>query len=307
MDGARRLKLEDRAAVAILRAAGALPLPLADRLGAAAGRLLALARRSRRVRVAQVNVDLCYPDRPEAWRREIVTRSLVHDGRAAMEAAIAWSREPGTLTRYFRSSTGEEVFTGSLAAGRGVLLLAPHMGAWEVFNHYLTARTPMTIMYRPNERPGLDALIHAGRNRLGTTMVPANEQGVRAVLRTLRGGGASAMLPDQVPDASGGVFAPLFGHATLTATLASKLVRVSKAAAITIVCLRDEDRSGFRAVFQAADPLVYDDDLVASVTGINRTVEAAIALAPQQYHWAYRRFKRPPPGERDPYDGRLAR
>lgn len=307
MDGARRLKLEDRAAVAILRAAGALPLPLADRLGAAAGRLLALARQSRRVRVAQVNVDLCFPDRPAAWRREVVAKSLVHDGRAAMEAAIAWTREPGRLARYFHSGTSEEIFTGPLAAGRGVLFLVPHMGAWEVVNHYVSARTPITVMYLPNERPGLDALIHAGRNRLGTTMVPANEQGVRAVLRTLRAGGASAILPDQVPDAASGVFAPLFGHATLTATLASKLVRVSKAAAVTTLCLRDEDRPGFRAIFQAADPLVYDDDLVASVTGVNRSVEAAIALAPHQYHWAYRRFKRPPPGQRDPYDGRLAR
>ncbi len=305
MDRDRKLKLEDRAAVAVLRAAGALPLPFAGRIGAAAGRLLALARGSRRVRVAQVNVDLCFPDRPAAWRRDVVTRSLVHDGRAVMEAAIAWTREPGALTRYFHPSTREELLTGTLAAGRGVLLLVPHMGAWEVVNHYLTARTPMTIMYLPNERPGLDALIHGGRNRLGATMVPANEQGVRAVLRTLRAGGVSAVLPDQVPDPSGGVFAPLFGHSTLTATLASKLVRVSKAAAITILCLRDEDRPGFHTIFQAADPLVYDDDLVASVTGINRTVEAAIALAPQQYHWAYRRFKRPPPGERDPYAGTL--
>jgi len=307
MDRTRRLKLQDRAAVAILRGAGALPLPIAGRLGAAAGRLLALARKSRRVRVARVNVDLCFPDRPEAWRRDIVTRSLVHDGRAAMEAAIAWTREPGVLARYFHPTTGEEIFSGTLASGRGVLLLVPHMGSWEVVNHYMTARTPMTIMYLPNERPGLDALIHAGRNRLGATMVPANEHGVRAVLKTLRTGGVSAILPDQVPDASGGVYAPFFGHTTLTATLASKLVRVSKAAAITIVCLRDEDRPGFRTVFQAADPQVYDDDLVTSVTGVNRTVEAAIALAPQQYHWAYRRFKRPPPGGRDPYDGKRAR
>jgi len=234
-----------------------------------------------------------------------VWRAII--GSSLVGMTQAWTREPGVLARYFHPTTGEEIFSGTLASGRGVLLLVPHMGSWEVVNHYLTARTPMTIMYLPNERPGLDALIHAGRNRLGATLVPASEKGIRAVLRTLRAGGVSALLPDQVPDASGGVFAPLFGHATLTATLASKLVRVSKAAAITIVCLRDEDRPRFRTVFQAADPLVYDDDLVASVTGVNRTVEAAIALAPQQYHWAYRRFKRPPPGERDPYDGRLAR
>ncbi|MCU0223020.1 MAG: lysophospholipid acyltransferase family protein [Acidobacteria bacterium] len=307
MNRARKLSLQDRAAVAILRGAGALPPRVADRLGAAAGRLLALARGSRRVRVAQVNVDLCFPDRSAAWRRDVVTRSLVHDGRAAMEAAIAWTREPGALLRYFHPPDGEEHLTAPLAAGRGVLLLAPHMGAWEAVNHYITARTPMTIMYLPNERPGLDALIHAGRNRHGATLVPASERGVRAVLKTLRAGGVSAILPDQVPDPSAGVFAPLFGHPTLTATLASKLLRVAKAAAVTLVCLRDEGRPGFRATYRPADPLISDDDLVASVTGLNRSVEAAIALDPGQYHWAYRRFKRPPPGQRDPYDGRLAR
>jgi len=296
---ARKREFEDRVAIALLRAAGALPPAISLGLGASAGRLLALSRNGRRARVARINVDLCFPDHSAEWRARVVRESLVHDGRAAMEAAISWTRDPAILTRRVMAVGAEERLREEHERGRGVLALVPHMGAWELINPFVTERYPATIIYKPNDRPALDALIFAGRNRFHAKLVPANETGVRAVVRALRRGEFTAFLPDQVPDAGAGIFAPFYGHRTLTATLASKLARLKNVAVVTICCLREPP--GYRLVVQDADPAVYDADLLASVTAVNASVEATIALDPGQYHWAYRRFKRPPPGEPNPY------
>lgn len=302
LEGKRRR--EDRAATLLLRGLGALPPAISLRLGAGAGRLLGLARRGRRARVARINVELCFPDRPPEWRERIVRESLVHDGRSAVEAAIVWTRDPAILLRRVVECGLEETIGAAQRAGHGVLALVPHMAAWELINPFVTARYPATILYKPNERPALDALIFGGRNRVGATLVPANESGVRAVLRALRRGGVTAVLPDQVPDAGTGVFAPFYGHPTLTATLSSKLARVKEVRVVTVCCLREPGGMAYRLEARDADPGVYDDDLLSSVTAVNRTVEAAIARDPGQYHWAYRRFKRPPPGVPNPYAAR---
>ena len=41
-----------------------------------------------------------------------------------------------------------------------------------------------------------------------------------------------------------------------------------------------------------ADERVYSDDDVQSATGVNASVEAAIGLAPAQYQWEYKRYRK---------------
>jgi len=40
-----------------------------------------------------------------------------------------------------------------------------------------------------------------------------------------------------------------------------------------------------------ADEKVYSEDEETAVAGVNASVEQIIAYAPEQYQWAYKRFK----------------
>jgi KDO2-lipid IV(A) lauroyltransferase len=53
---------------------------------------------------------------------------------------------------------------------------------------------------------------------------------------------------------------------------------------------------GFKLVFTEADDAIYADDLQQSLAGLNRSIEAVVRVAPEQYQWEYKRFKRQPPG-----------
>jgi KDO2-lipid IV(A) lauroyltransferase len=51
-------------------------------------------------------------------------------------------------------------------------------------------------------------------------------------------------------------------------------------------------------VLQAADELIYSEDLTQSVAGLNRSVEACVSRALPQYQWEYKRFRRQADGSK---------
>ena len=78
-----------------------------------------------------------------------------------------------------------------------------------------------------------------------------------------------------------------------TMTLAQKLAKTTGALVVMTSCVRLRDAAGYRLVFTPLAP--FSDDAVAAATELNAAVEAAIALAPEQFLWSYNRYK-PAPG-----------
>ena len=57
---------------------------------------------------------------------------------------------------------------------------------------------------------------------------------------------------------------------------------------------------GFRIIFKSL-PTVSAGSLEDSVAAVNAAIERAVRELPGQYLWAYKRFKRQPPGLTPPY------
>jgi KDO2-lipid IV(A) lauroyltransferase len=49
---------------------------------------------------------------------------------------------------------------------------------------------------------------------------------------------------------------------------------------------------GFKLTIQEADQSIYDEDLITSVAGLNKSVENCVLMAVEQYQWEYKRFRR---------------
>ena len=113
----------------------------------------------------------------------------------------------------------------AMKAGRGVILLGPHIGNWEFTSHYLANRYPFAAMYRPTRIREIDEALRKSRERIGAELVPATGTGLRRICRILKGGGLVGILPDQEPHKGHGVFAPFFGVPALTMTLVGDLHR----------------------------------------------------------------------------------
>lgn len=275
---------------------GHLPLPLLHGLGwLLAVPLIYLPNRLRRI--SQLHVDRCLPDLTRAQRKAIVERSLLHSMLAIVEAPSIWF---GPISRRRHWITADSAVLQQVrdlhAAGRGVILLTPHQGAWELSSYYCAALAPITVLYKP-QKGFADAVIREGRMRAAPiTPVPTTSAGVKALLSALRRGELVGILPDHdPPDGSGTVFAPLFGIPANTMDLVSKLAARSKAPVYFFIAERLNCGRGFRFHLLPAPSDIADPDV--GPAALNKGVEQCIRRLPDQYWWSYRRFRRRPQDE----------
>ncbi|MDO6749479.1 LpxL/LpxP family acyltransferase, partial [Gilvimarinus sp. 1_MG-2023] len=73
------------------------------------------------------------------------------------------------------------------------------------------------------------------------------------------------------------------------------------ARALMAFALRRPDAEGFDVHFLEPDADIYSKDADVACTALNRSVEQVVAMAPEQYQWTYKRFKRQPDGAPSPY------
>ncbi|HAB07660.1 MAG TPA: lipid A biosynthesis acyltransferase [Alcanivorax sp.] len=289
--------LKGRAAVGALRLLGLLPFRLNRALATALGGLL--ARLSTEAReVTRINLSLCLPDHPD--REALVRESLVESVKNTFEIARFWSKPEDGLQRVV-SEQGDGPLREAVANKEPILILAPHLGCWEVLNFWLAREFGLHAMFAPSGLPELDALVKQGREHFGTTMYPATARGVAGLVRAMRKGALTAILPDQVADRRSGRFAPFFGQPAYTGTLSCKLVKQTNARVFMAWARRLPGDEGFEIRVRPADPDIHDEDLDHALRAMNRSIEALILEDPSQYLWSYKRFRRQPPGGTLPY------
>jgi KDO2-lipid IV(A) lauroyltransferase len=184
-----------------------------------------------------------------------------------------------------------QLIESTLAEGKGVIFLTPHLGCFEVTAQVVATRIPLTVLYRPPKKAALKPLLEGARAGARLRLAPATLSGVRSLLKTLKQGGAIGMLPDQVPQQGEGVWADFFGKPAYTMTLPAKLQQMSGAPVLVAFGLRV--RGGFRVrITRLHAPLTGTPQEQART--INAAMEALIAQSPEQYFWSYNRYKTPP-------------
>ena len=234
-----------------------------------------------------------------AQRRQAVAEA----GRLVAELPWLWLRPSDRPLGAVVQWQGDALIAAALDDGRGLVLLTPHLGCFEVCAQAIAERfgdrSRLTAMYRPARQPWLRTLEETARARPGLATAPAALSGVRQMIRALRRGEAVGLLPDQVPPDGMGVWAPFYGRPAYTMTLAARLVQQTGAALLMIWAERLPRGRGYvLRVCQPAQPLptLAADDAalqVACATVINAEMARLIAQCPTQYLWGYARYKQP--------------
>lgn len=282
-----------RLTYALLWLLGRLPLRALHALGDAVGWLW-LRAGLREARVAAVNLRLCFPDQNEAQQQALLQQTLAQTGRTATELCWLWTRAASTVNPRIEVVAGEALFLDAIAAGKGVLIAAPHLGAWEALNLYLSRTAPVAILYRPPRQPWVEVLINRCRGRYGAEPVRAEANGVRTLLKRLKDGGVVGILPDQQPKSGEGEFAPFFGHAALTMSLFPKLAQRTGARVLFAWVERLPAGAGFAVRF-------FDRGPIHDTATLNGAIESLARQAPEQYQWTYKRFGIQADGAPSPY------
>ena len=173
----------------------------------------------------RVNIALAYPELNPEQKEQLARESVTKQCLSYIESGKCWAMPPEWSIQQIHTVHNLEVLTNALKDPKGALIITPHLGTWEMMNAWVNQYGTPTIMYKPMKDSGFNAFALHARQRLNATLVPTDANGVKALFKNLKQGGFSVILPDHVPQLSGGVVVPFFGIPCLTSTLASKMTQ----------------------------------------------------------------------------------
>jgi KDO2-lipid IV(A) lauroyltransferase len=283
----------NRLIVLTIRIVAALPFRLAQALGCLIG-WLNWKMHTKSARITLTNLRLCYPALDENAISKLAKTSLIETGQLLMETPSIWLGSIDRSRSRIIAVHRENLLDEAINAGKGVIIILPHLGNWELFNLYYNREPQLTALYNPPDNQYLADLLDAVRNRTNNLVVPTTTKGLKALYSALAKGEVVVILPDQVP--ASGEFAPFFGLPAYTDSLIPRLIRKSGATAICAYVKRNNRKNGFEVEFQSADPGLDSADLQVSTTALNKSIENCIREIPEQYQWEYKRFRTRPPG-----------
>lgn len=247
------------------------------------------------LRTIRINTLLIDPTLSEAQKHTLTKQIVLNQCLSSVESIKSWAMSPQWSIDQIIDVHDKEILLQGLASPNGMIAILPHIGTWEMMNAWINQFGAPTIMYKPVKGRVTNEFVLQGRQRLSATLVPTDGSGVKAVFKTLKQGGFSMILPDHVPEPSGGVVVPFFGIETLTSTLASKLASKTKCDLVGLSCIRRSDGRGFDIhCYRLDNPDLYDRNANVSTHALNQAMESIIKPHYSHYMWGYRRFKHIP-------------
>jgi len=243
------------------------------------------------------NIELCFPELTSEQHQQLKKETLIEGSKTLLECCKIWLGSRDVASALIQQVSGEEHLKAGLDQGKGVILVAPHLGNWELLGVYCAPRYPMTNLYRPPRMASLNSIVLNGRQRYQQKLAPTDAKGIRLLYKVLAKNEVIGILPDQDPHTNNGLFAPFFGIQAKTMTLLSRLVQKSGATVLLVYVERLPDSKGFHLQFIPAPAEVSSADTQTSVIAINKMIEDAVRTIPAQYQWNYKRFATRPEGE----------
>ncbi|EQB98738.1 LpxL/LpxP family Kdo(2)-lipid IV(A) lauroyl/palmitoleoyl acyltransferasee [Photorhabdus temperata] len=271
-----------------------LPYPIIYWIGTRLGRF-SMRFLKKRTRIAERNLELCFPDMSQEKRSELLIKNFESVGMGIFETGIAWFWPDWRVERWFKV-TGRENIQKIQAREQGIIVIGIHFLTLELGARILGLLNPGIGVYRPNDNPVMDWLQTWGRLRSNKYMLDRKD--VKGMIRCLKNGEIVWYAPDHDYGPRNSVFAPLFAveHAATT-TGTSILARLADPAMIPFTPRRLPGGKGYELIIQPAVDGFPKDDEVKAAAFMNKVVEQEILQAPDQYMWLHRRFKTRPNGQ----------
>lgn len=248
-----------------------------------------------RAKVIRENLAIAFPGPENAAKREELFReSYRHLGQLFLEISMVL----GPMKRFAWKEVevvGGENLTGAMKSGGGAIVLASHIGNWEV----LAAGGGMQLGLNPLlvtkllKPSWLHAAIERGRARcdVKATYEPRT---FRDVLAELKRGGMVGIILDQYAGPPVGVRVPVFGVPVGTHTVVAMLAKRTGAPVVPSLNYRTPS-GGYRIeFFPPLGWLPHDDpnhELALNTARYSALLEKHILEQPGQWLWSHRRFK----------------
>lgn len=239
-----------------------------------------------------LNIDICLPEIPVNQKDQLVRAAVRNELQSYMEFFSIWGSANVQNIARIKHVEGAHYFHEAIAENKGIILLAPHFGTWEIMNAWFAQYTEMTIMYKPIKNIEADQFVRAARSREQATLVPTDESGIRQIFKALKSGGTTVILPDHTPKHASDQI-NYFGLPLFSSNLSAKLIQKTKAKALLVYAIRNETED-FNIFIEPIDESIYQGSPADGTLVIHHAIENLIKRYPQHAHWSYKRFRAHP-------------
>ena len=293
---------------------GVLPRTVAVRVGMALGRLGYRVAGGLR-RVALRNLEIAFPEKSLSEREAIAVASFENLGRVLGELTQFRKATRSDLEKLieFQFDTDEskanpdrQRVEGELDRGRGMLLVGPHLGNWEIgVFAYSAFREPLTYLARPLDNPRIEDYTVALRSRYGNRAIDKNNF-ASAAISVLREGGILGILPDVNVLPRDGVFVPFFGTLACTTSGVAMMAMRTNSIIVPMCCVWDKDSKSYKVYYgeraiESPNSGDRHQDVLQMTADMTAEMEKFVRAYPEQWMWIHKRWKTRPPGEKELY------
>lgn len=240
----------------------------------------------------ELNLQIALPHLTPQQRIEITQQAIRNEITSYFEFLSIWGSSNSKNIERIHHVEGEHYYHEALAAKKGLVMIIPHFGTWEIMNAWCSQFTSMTILYKPVKNVDADRFVREARSREQANLVPTDETGVRQIFKALKQGETTVILPDHTPNI-GGDMINYFGVPLASSNLSAKLIQKTKAKALFLYAIRNEN-DGFTMHIEPMDEKIYEGSADDGTYVIHQAIEQLIQRYPEHYHWSYKRFKANP-------------
>ncbi len=275
-----------------------LPASVARVLGVVLGWFLRVVIRFRHNRIDE-QLGWAFPELNDDERKKLRKNVYRHFGLLMIEILRLpnWSNQK--LKDRFCFYHDVENLESALARGKGALILAAHMGNWEIGLAGSSAAGIKTNAVTKEIKGRLGQYV-ADRMRFGhgVKTIPRRNS-IRDILKTLRKGECLGFVLDQNMTADEGVFVDFFNRAACTMPGLAVLAQRSGAPVVPVQFWRDADDIHHHIRFlpemkweeQGDD---RDENILYNTQLYTKKLETLIREHPEQWLWMHRRWRTRP-------------
>ncbi len=188
----------------------------------------------------------------------------------------------------------DEILKKVQAEGRPIIFVTSHYGAWELGGNMLSAiYEPILIIYKKMKNPYFEKYLLESRAKWKMTYAERHGA-MRAILKTLRGGGATAILIDTNVRKDESIKVEFLGHEVSQIKTTAYFARKLGAALIPSLIHTDDDENYTIRFYDEIIPPKTDDeehDILVSTQMQTSWLSEQILKKPEPWFWLHRRFK----------------
>ena len=253
-----------------------------------------------RRKIADKNLEVCFPELDELDRSKVLNKHYLHLGASIFQGLKAWVLSNENFKRLL-INLDEFDLDELKKSSQGNLILIPHTTDLEITGRVAAMMFNVNAMAKKQKGRLVNNFIFSSREKYFKQILFPNE--VLKSMRLLQKGENLLYLPDQDYGYDHSIFVPYFNIPTLTVKFPS-IAKKRTGCKIYFLYLEDI-KNRYKIILKKID--MSGENLYEDLALLNKEIEISIREQPERYLWIHRRFKHRPKDDLEIYDRSLMR